>query len=685
MRNMSLGIALYSLAKGLSVTGPIHSGRETVYSNGSLQIYNVTQKDTGFYTFLTINGQVGVASITTTYLHVYNSLLNCGRPPSSAQPTIESVPPRVAEGSSVLLLVHNLPENLLALFWYRGIVVFKNLEIARHVIARNLSILGPGHSGKETMYNNGSLLLQNVTGKDAGLYTLRTLSTDLKVEVLHVQVQVDSSPLTYECPPPSVQTTIESVPPFTAEGSNVLLVVHNLPKNLRVLFWYKGVIVSNNFEVARHIIATSSSVLGPAHSGRETVYNNGSLLLQNVTLNDSRFYTLWMLSTDLKTGLAHVQLLVDTSHSTCCKRLMIEPVPRNAAKGESVLLLVHNLPEDMRTFSWYKGVLSIQIFKMAEYKRAMNSITWGPAHSRREMVYTNGSLLLQDVTEEDAGLYTLETMNRDLKIEMTHVQLRVKTSPVACRQPPTITKFSIESVPSNAVEGENALLLVHNIPGNLRAFSWYKGVGVVKSHEIVWYIVPTNRSLLGPAHSGRETVYPNGSLLLYNVTQKDTGFYTLRTLNTQLETQERHGHIHIYKPVTQSFMRITDPTVTVENSVVFTCVSADTGISIRWLFNNRSLQLTERMTLSPTRSKGNGELSIAKAKADCDISRLKEQLKAATEALGEKSPEGTTVSGYDIMKSKSNPDFLKKDRSCVTRQLRNIRSKSVIEQVSWDN
>ncbi|XP_068386416.1 myosin phosphatase Rho-interacting protein isoform X1 [Eschrichtius robustus] len=79
------------------------------------------------------------------------------------------------------------------------------------------------------------------------------------------------------------------------------------------------------------------------------------------------------------------------------------------------------------------------------------------------------------------------------------------------------------------------------------------------------------------------------------------------------------------------------------------------------------------------------ELSIVRAKADCDISRLKEQLKAATEALGEKSPENTPVSGYDIMKSKSNPDFLKKDRSCVSRQLRSIRSKSVIEQVSWDN
>ncbi|XP_055992920.1 myosin phosphatase Rho-interacting protein isoform X1 [Sorex fumeus] len=73
------------------------------------------------------------------------------------------------------------------------------------------------------------------------------------------------------------------------------------------------------------------------------------------------------------------------------------------------------------------------------------------------------------------------------------------------------------------------------------------------------------------------------------------------------------------------------------------------------------------------------ELSIVKAKADCDISRLKEQLKAATEALGEKSPESAPVSGYDIMKSKSNPDFLKKDRSCVSRQLRSIRSKSLKE------
>ncbi|XP_053196813.1 myosin phosphatase Rho-interacting protein isoform X3 [Scomber japonicus] len=76
------------------------------------------------------------------------------------------------------------------------------------------------------------------------------------------------------------------------------------------------------------------------------------------------------------------------------------------------------------------------------------------------------------------------------------------------------------------------------------------------------------------------------------------------------------------------------------------------------------------------------ELSIVKAKADCDISKLKEKLLIATEALGERTVDGTVTSGYDIMKSKSNPDFLKKEQSKLSR---GVRSKSVIEQVSWDS
>uniref|UniRef100_A0A3Q1IX90 PH domain-containing protein n=1 Tax=Anabas testudineus TaxID=64144 RepID=A0A3Q1IX90_ANATE len=73
------------------------------------------------------------------------------------------------------------------------------------------------------------------------------------------------------------------------------------------------------------------------------------------------------------------------------------------------------------------------------------------------------------------------------------------------------------------------------------------------------------------------------------------------------------------------------------------------------------------------------ELSIVKAKADCDISKLREKLLIATEALGERTVDGTVTSGYDIMKSKSNPDFMKKEQSATSRQSRGVRSKSLKE------
>ncbi|XP_052028119.1 pregnancy-specific glycoprotein 22-like isoform X2 [Apodemus sylvaticus] len=414
------------------------------------------------------------------------SLLTCWILPTTAQVDIESLPPQVVEGENVLLRVDNLPENLLAFVWYKG-VTDMSLGIALYSLAYSVSVTGPAHSGRETLYSNGSLWIQNVTQEDTGFYTLRTISKRGEiVSNTSTHLLVYSSILTCGRPPTSAQLSIESVPPSVAKGENVLLFVHNLPENLRAIFWYKGAIVFKDLEVARYVIAKNSSVLGPAHSGRETMYSNGSLLLQNVTQNDAGFYTLRTLSTDLKSEVVHVQLHVDTSLSTCCDPLTsaplrIDPVPRHAAKGGSVLLQVHNLPEDLRMFSWFKSVYSTQIFKIAEYSRAFNSIIRGPAYSRRETVYTNGSLLLRDATDKDSGMYTLQTIDRNFKIETAHVKVQIN------------------------------------------------------------------------------------------------------------------------EPVMQPFIRVTDATVRVQSFVVLTCLSADTGISTQWLFNNQNLWLTERMTLSPSK------------------------------------------------------------------------------------
>uniref|UniRef100_A0A4W5MWF3 Myosin phosphatase Rho interacting protein n=1 Tax=Hucho hucho TaxID=62062 RepID=A0A4W5MWF3_9TELE len=74
------------------------------------------------------------------------------------------------------------------------------------------------------------------------------------------------------------------------------------------------------------------------------------------------------------------------------------------------------------------------------------------------------------------------------------------------------------------------------------------------------------------------------------------------------------------------------------------------------------------------------ELSIVKAKAERDLGRLREQLQLAHEALGEPSLEEVErAGGYDIMKSKSNPDILKMAAAAAKRAERTMRSKSLKE------
>ncbi|XP_051017950.1 carcinoembryonic antigen-related cell adhesion molecule 3-like [Acomys russatus] len=595
-------IALYAVnAKG-NMTGRAYSGRETIYSDGSLQIRNVTQKDTGHYILEGYNRQAKLVSVAPIYLLVYSSPSMCGRPPTSVQPSIELVPPYGAKGGNVLLRVHNLPEKLRTVSWYKGVAVFKNEEISQYIIAKKESVEGPAHSGRETVYNDGSLLIHNVTRKDTGFYTLRTLSTDLKEEVVHVQLLVDASYLTCGPLPTATQLRVESVPPRVSEGGSALLLVHNLPRNVRVIFWYKGVVVFQRQEVAYYTIGSNSSRKGPAHSGRETLYSNGSLLIHNVTWNHIGFYILRLHRTNMREQVAYVQLQMDASLSTCCNHLtsaplIIDQVPQNVAKGENVVLHVYNLPQDLRAFSWYKYIHGNQRQKIAEYSRDMNSIIRGPKHSRRMTVYTNGSLFLHSIREKDAGFYTLETLNREFKIATIHARLDIN----ACIHPSTTGQLIIEPVPPNIVDGSNALLVVHNMPEKLQAFYWYKWVGILYKSLIYGTEITTNRRMLGPAYSGRETVYPNGSLLLENVTQEDTRLYTLRILNMQLESQETHAQLHIYKPLIQPFLWVPNSIVRVQSSVVLTCLSDDTEVSTEWFFNDQELQLTERMTLSPAR------------------------------------------------------------------------------------
>ncbi|XP_059103495.1 pregnancy-specific glycoprotein 22-like [Peromyscus eremicus] len=400
---------------------------------------------------------------------------------------IESLPPQVVEGENVLFLVQNLPENLIAFAWFRGLRSMKR-GIAMYTLHNNLSDAGPVHSGRETIYHNGSLLLEKVTQKDTGYYTLRTYNRQGKT-ISTTSMYLHVYAFLWKCGrlSTSAQPTVELVPPSVAEGGSVLLRIHNPPENIVAFAWFKGTTVFKNQEVVRYITDRKLSVTGPAYTGRETLYRDGSLLLHGVTQKDPGFYTVRILRSDMGNEDARVQLQVDTSLFLCCNpltslQLMIQPVPQYPAEGEGVLLQVHNLPKDWLAFSWYKFIYRSQVLRIVEYSTiTYAAVSWEPAYRERGVVYDNGSLMLKDVTEKDAGMYTLAVLKKDFKIEEAYVQFNLK------------------------------------------------------------------------------------------------------------------------KYVTQPFVRITDTTVAGRRSVTFSCISPDTDISIHWIFNNQSLKITERMTLSPTK------------------------------------------------------------------------------------
>ncbi|XP_032751012.1 carcinoembryonic antigen-related cell adhesion molecule 3-like [Rattus rattus] len=115
---------------------------------------------------------------------------------------------------------------------------------------------------------------------------------------------------------------------------------------------------------------------------------------------------------------------------------------------------------------------------------------------------------------------------------------------LTCWHMPTTSQVTIELVPPQVVEGEDVLFLVHKLPENLIGFCWYKGSPIIK-HGIALYEANTKVGVAGPMYSARETLYRNGSMLIHNVTQKDTGFYRLRIFNRHRDTVLTSTFLHV--------------------------------------------------------------------------------------------------------------------------------------------
>ena len=97
----------------------------------------------------------------------------------------------------------------------------------------------------------------------------------------------------------------------------------------------------------------------------------------------------------------------------------------SAAEGAKVLLYVPIQAESLLSFRWYKGEYIDESLAIAHYEKNTNLLTFGDKITGREEIYKDGSMMIWDVSQEDAGIYTLTTIGTPDEYETTYVHLKV--------------------------------------------------------------------------------------------------------------------------------------------------------------------------------------------------------------------------------------------------------------------
>ncbi|XP_073746362.1 cell adhesion molecule CEACAM1 isoform X2 [Callorhinus ursinus] len=351
---------------------------------------------------------------------------------------------------------------------------------------------------------------------------------------------------TFWNPPTTAQVTVESVPPDVTVGKNVLLSVHNRPEDSLGYGWFRGATAEPSLQIVSYAVDTQNSTAGPLYSGRETIYPNGSLLFQNITLNDTGYYTVQITKKNFQVVQVRGQLRV------------IPELPKpsitsnNSDPVENVDSVVITCGPQTQSTGYLWSVNNDSL----------------PASARLELSLDNRTLTIHGVTRNDTGPYECETRNPVSAGHSDPFTLNVLYGPDA----PTIS-------PSDSCyhPGANLSLSCHVASNPPAQYSWFI--------------------------NGRPQPFTQ-ELFIPNITANDSGSYACLAYNSGTRLNKTTVKtITVSEPVAQPTVHASNTTVTGnKDSVVLTCSTNNTGVSIGWLFNNESLKLTERMKLSQDNS-----------------------------------------------------------------------------------
>ncbi|KAM9226318.1 LOW QUALITY PROTEIN: cell adhesion molecule CEACAM1-like [Dugong dugon] len=242
----------------------------------------------------------------------------------------------------------------------------------------------------------------------------------------------------------------------------------------------------------------------------------------------------------------------------------------------------------------------------------------GPAHSSRETIFPNGSLLFQNVTLEDTGIYTLQITKTNGDTEALAGQIRVhhRARLELSLDSRTLIIYSVtrndtgpyECGTWNPMSPRCSDLFTLNVlcerpgcPPIISPSDWYyppeetlNPSCQVASNLLLQYSWLINGNY---QQSTQEPFIPN-------ITVCDGGNYTCHVHNNATGLDRTTVRtITVSYLVTKPSIQSSNTTVTEHDGpVTLTCLTSHTGISIQWVFEGQILQLTERITLSQDKS-----------------------------------------------------------------------------------
>ncbi|XP_048646797.1 carcinoembryonic antigen-related cell adhesion molecule 1 isoform X2 [Marmota marmota marmota] len=347
--------------------------------------------------------------------------------------------------------------------------------------------------------------------------------------------------LTFWNPHPTAPLSIEPVPFDVAEGKDVLLLVHNVSENTVGYFWYRGEITNQNLLIVSYSNLTHSAIQGPAFSSRETIYPNGSLLFVNVTKGDTGFYT-------LQTTTPNFQIETATGEFRVHEKLPKPNITINNSQpmeGEDSLALTCEPEINYASYLW----------------KINNQMI--PDGDKLKLSNNNRTLILFNVTRNDTGPYECETQNPVSASRSDPLTLNISYGPDAPIINPPDSHFH---------SGTNLNLSCHADSNPPAQYSWFFNGSPLESTQ---------------------------ELSILNLSTNNSGSYVCVAHNSVTNlNRTTTKNITVSEPLIPPHLTASNTTVAEGDSVQLTCVPNDTEISIQWLFNNKTLQLTDTMQLS---------------------------------------------------------------------------------------